>query len=123
MKRTALLAIAAALACASTSPAAEPASTRVTIDAVFLASGETQWAGDIFSSRKVCKDDRRVLILRARPGDDEQVGATRSYRGISQPGYYWTFAKTGAAPSGNYYARVKPTDQCEGDRSSTLAGP
>jgi hypothetical protein len=123
LKRTVLLTMLCALACATAASAADKASTKVTIDAVFLGAGDTQWSGDIFSSRKVCKDDRKVLIFRARPGDDEQVGATRSYKGLSQPGYYWTFAKPGAAPRGNYYALVKPTDRCEGDRSGTLLGP
>jgi hypothetical protein len=95
----------------------------VTIDSVFLASGQTHWAGDIFSPRKACKNDRRVLIVRVRPGKDEKRGSTKSYKGTAQPGYFWTYFEQGAAPSGKYYAKVKPTERCEGDRSPTLNGP
>ena len=97
--------------------------TTVTIDAVFLASGQTHWSGDMESARKACKDSRRVLIYRARPGKDVKVGSTKSYKGMVDNGYYWSYFEMGAAPSGKYYAKVKPTKQCQGDQSNSLRGP
>jgi hypothetical protein len=114
--------MAIAVACV---PAAEAAggkaTTRLTIDAVFLATGSTHWSGDIFSGRKACKDKRLVLVFRVRPGADQKVGQTRSFKGISSNKYFWTMDKPGAYPSGNYYAKVNPTRRCKGDRSGNLA--
>ena len=120
MKRVTLLVIAIAVTCAPSVSAATKANTRLTIDAVFLGAGETQWSGDIFSPRKSCKDHRLVVVFRVRPGADQRMGATRAKQGISSPGYFWTLSKPGAAPDSLYYARVKPTAACEGDRSKNL---
>jgi hypothetical protein len=95
------------------------AGTRVTMDSAFVVPVETHWAGDIFSSRRVCKNKRRVLVFRVRPGADQKMGSTRSYKGTDQPGYYWTLVKDGLH-AGKFYAKVKPTDRCKGDRSETL---
>ncbi len=123
MKRVVLLVLAIAVACVPAASAAAKTNTKVTIDAVFLGSGQTHWSGDIISPRKACKNRRLVLIFRVRPGADAKVGSTRSFKGMVDNGYYWTFFKVGAAQRGRYYAKVKPTDQCEGDRSGTLTGP
>ena len=96
------------------------ANTRVTIDSAFINPGETLFAGDIFSPRKACKNDRRVLIFRVRPGEDQKIGSTRSYKGSAQPGYYWTHSEPGLLPAGNYYSKVKPTERCQGDRSAAI---
>ena len=123
MKRVALLSIGAAIAFAPAASAAGKAETTVTIDSVFLASGQTHWAGDIESTRKDCKDDRTVLIFRKRSGADDKIGKTKSFKGMSDSNYYWTYFEEGAAKQGKYYAKVKATDNCEGDRSTTLEGP
>lgn len=123
MKRAVLLVVAIAVACVPAASASAKTNTTVTIDSVFLAAGGTQWAGDIMSPRKACKSKRLVLIFRVRPGADFKVGSTRSFKGLVDNGYYWTFSKPGAAKRGRYYAKVKPTDTCEGDRSGTLTGP
>ena len=128
MKRAALLAVFVIAATAAFAPAASArgkANTTVTLDDVFAVPIETHWDGDVRSRRKACKNRRRVLVFRVRPGADAKVGSTRSYRGKSDPGYYWSYVEQGVAPSGNYYAKVKPTDTCQGDRSKTLhfSGP
>lgn len=123
MKRAVLLVAAIAVVCVPAASASAKTNTTVTIDSVFLGAGETQWAGDIMSPRKACKNRRLVLIFRARAGADVKVGATRSFKGLVDNGYYWAFSKAGAAKTGRYYAKVKPTDTCEGDRSGTLTGP
>ena len=121
MRWITLLAIAAAIAWA---PAAEAgggkANTKVTIDSAFSTPTGTYSAGDIFSPRKSCKNDRVVLVFRARPGADVKVGQTRSFKGMVDNNYYWTMNKPGIY-SGNFYAKVKPTARCKGDRSGLLA--
>ena len=97
MKCAILVALAMAVACVPVAWADGRANTRVTIDSAFINPGETLFAGDIFSPRKACKNDRRVLIFRVRPGADEKIGATRSYKGSAQPGYYWTHSEPGLA--------------------------
>ena len=123
MKRVLLLTLVSAVACVPAAWAGTKTKTTVTSDAVFLASGQTHWSGDMKSARKACKDKRRVLIYRARPGADVKVGSTKSFKGMVDNGYYWTYFKVGAAPSGKYYAKVKPTDKCQGGQSKTLRGP
>ena len=120
MKRAVLVALGVAVACVPVAWADGKANTRVTIDSAFINPGETLFAGDIFSPRKACKNDRRVLIFRVRPGEDQKIGATRSYKGSAQPGYYWTHSEPGLAPAGNYYSKVKPTERCQGDRSAAI---
>jgi hypothetical protein len=125
MKRAALLVVGVvAVACvlAPSASARGKAATKVTMDAAFTVPVETQWAGDIFSSRRACKNKRRVLVFEVRPGADQKVGSTRSYKGKAQPGYFWTMGKDGAYP-GTFYAKVKPTDRCKGDRSGTYVIP
>jgi hypothetical protein len=100
--------------------AGDRAKTRVTIDAAFRLPGETQWAGDIFSPRKRCKNNRLVSVFLDRPGADEKIGSTRSYKGTAQPGYFWVLSQQGGAPNGNYYAKVKRTRKCKADRSEAI---
>ena len=74
----------------------------------------TYFAGDIFSSRKACKNDRPVQVFRVKPGADQDRQA-RSYKGKAQHGYYWTLYKEDEfSPSGNYYAKVKPDESMQG---------
>ncbi len=120
MKCAILVALAVAVACVPVAWADGRANTRVTIDSAFINPGETLFAGDIFSPRKACKNDRRVLIFRVRPGEDQKIGATRSYKGSAQPGYYWTHSEPGLLPAGNYYSKVKRNMRCRGDRSAAI---
>ena len=119
---TALAAIAL-VAFVPSASATTKARTTVTIDAVFLSAGQTHWSGDIRSPRKGCKLDRRVFVYRARPGADEKVFSTKSYKGLTAPTHHWSDFVTGAAPHGSYYEKVKPTNKCKGDRSTSLQGP
>jgi hypothetical protein len=124
MRRTILLVLACALACVPAAWAAKPKTkTTVTIDAVFLASGQTHWSGDLKSAKKACKDGRKVVIYRVRPGADAKVGSTKGFKGLSDDGYYWTHFEMGAAPPGKYYAKVAATKKCRGAQSKTMAGP
>jgi hypothetical protein len=97
------------------------ARTTVTLDNIEVTPGETLWTGDIFSPRKACKNRRRVFVYRVRAGADEKRGSTLSYKGKAQPGYFWVYEEEGIPPTGGYYAKVKPTARCKGDRSPTLS--
>ena len=111
------------MTCVSAASAADKARTNVKLDSVVLGGGQTSWGGPISSPKKACKNKRRVLIFRVQPGKDAKLGATKSYKGISAKGYFWSFSQQGAAPTGQYYAKVKPTDNCKGDKSETVFGP
>jgi hypothetical protein len=125
MRRVGLLAVVAALACVPAASAAGKADTRVTLDFIQPTFDGTVWSGDIFSSKKSCKNKRRVLVYRDLAGDDDKRGSTRSYKGTDQPGYFWLYTEPGIPPVGDYYAKVRPTDDCNGDRSPlfTFTGP
>jgi len=97
------------------------ASTRVTLDFIQPTPSGTIYTGDIFSSRKACKNRRQVLVFRVRPGADQKIGSTKSYKGKAQPGYYWSYVQDGLPQDGDYYAKTKPTDACKGDRSADYA--
>ena len=120
MKRAIVLAAAIAVACVPAAAAGGKAKTRVTLDNIEITPGGTIWTGDIFSPRKACKNKRRVLVYRVLDGPDEKRGSTRSFKGKAQPGYFWIYDEPGIAPPGNYYAKVKPTNKCKGDRSPAL---
>jgi hypothetical protein len=123
MRLALLLVVAIVTACVPAASAADKARTTVTLSSIGLGHGETSWGGPISSPSKTCKNNRRVLVFRVHRGKDEKVGATKSYKGISAKGYFWTYSQPGTAPSGKYYAKVKPTDTCKGDRSETVQGP
>ena len=123
MKRVVLLAVAGAMVCVPSALAGGKADTRVTLDNIqsFPSGGvHTIWSGDIFSSQKSCKNERKVIVYRVLDGADEKRGSTLSYKGSAQPGYYWLYEEDGIPPAGDYYAKVRPTDGCKGDRSSTF---
>lgn len=123
MKRVVLLVVVSAVACVPTAWGAGKTATTVTIEAVILGSGQTIWSGEVKSARKACRNRRTVLIFRVRSGPDVKVGSTRSTKALSGNRYNWGFSKVGAAPSGKYYAKVRPTETCAGDRSGSLKGP
>ena len=120
MKRVAVAALAVTVVCVPVAWGADKAKTRVTIDSAFFLPGETQWAGDIFSPRKKCKDNRRVRVFLVQPGADEKIGSTRSFKGKAQPGYFWVLSEPGRAEDGSYYSKVGPTRRCKGDRSPAI---
>ncbi len=120
MRRAVLCTVATMLVCVPSALAGGKANTRLTLDNIqsFPTGGiSTTWSGDIFSSDKECKNRRRVIVYRVLDGADEKRGSTLSYKGSAQPGYYWLYNEEGAPPTGDYYAEVKPTDDCKSDRT------
>ena len=123
MKRTVLFGVAVTMVCVPFASAAGKAGTQVTLDHIesFPSGGVTTiWSGDIFSQERNCKNKRRVLVFRVREGADEKRGSTVSYKGSDQPGYYWLYEEPGLPPAGEYYAKVRETDDCKADRSPLL---
>lgn len=121
MKRVILFAVVAvALMCLPSTALAAKAGTRVTLDNIQRTATEFIYTGDIFSSRRACKNNRRVFVYRARAGADELLGSTRSYKGSAQPGYYWTVEDEAFPIAGNYYSKVRPTTRCKRDSSAIL---
>lgn len=111
--------LATAVITMAIAPAAFAAKTRstVTMDAAFYGPGETQWAGDVLSKATKCRKNRTIKVFRVRPGADQKMGSTKSFKGMVDNNYYWTLSKAGAAPQGQYYAQMPATASCKGDRS------
>jgi hypothetical protein len=120
MKRAALLAMVIAMAFVPAASASGRANTKVTLDGIFTVPIETHFDGDVKSTRKACKNDRKVKIFRKRSGADKKIGSTRSYKGLTSNTYHWSHVEDGVARAGNYYAKVKRTDKCKKDRSGTV---
>jgi hypothetical protein len=117
-----VLVAAVAMVCVPAASAAGKADTRVTLDNIEVTPFGTIWTGDIFSARKSCKNERRVFVYRVRNGADQR-GSTLSYKGSHVPGYFWAYEEDGIPPAGNYYAKVRPTQECKGDRSTLYRRP
>lgn len=121
MGRTALLVAAFALGCAPAALAKTP--IIVSFDGAFYKSGETVWQGNLIG-KKACAKGRRVLIFRVRSGKDQKLGSTLSRKPTRTDSFYpFSYSEPGAAASGEFYAKVKPTDTCKGARSAVTSGP
>ena len=94
------------------------ATTTLKLNAMFEALGDTVITGDIKSSRKACKNNRKVTVYRQQGGADERIGSTRSAEGKGNT-YSWVVVKDNV-PSGSYYAKSRPTDRCKGDKSNVF---
>jgi hypothetical protein len=113
------LVAAVAMVCVPAASAAGKADTRVTLDPhIEVTPSGSIWTGKIFSSKTSCKSERRVFVYRVRAGQDDKLGSTLSHKGIASPSYYWGYDEAGIAPNGKYYAKVLPTNGCNGDRSN-----
>jgi hypothetical protein len=117
---TAMVACLAVIGFSAAPASAAQTATSVTFDNLEPFPTSTLWSGDIFSARKSCKNNRRVYIYRTRNGPDQLRGSTLSYKGSSQPGYYWVYSESGHPPAGYYYAKVRATQYCKGARSNLI---
>jgi hypothetical protein len=123
MRRLVPLVAAIGMACAPAALAADKLHVAVFYDGAFYKSGETVWQGNVFGP-KACAKGRRVFIFRVRSGRDQKIGSTRSRRATRTKNFYpFSYSQPGAARSGEYYAKVKPTDACRGARSAVMGGP
>lgn len=105
----------AVLVAAPTAHAADRAGTVVTIQ----AEG-TDLSGTLKSKRAVCKDERKVLLVKqkgTKGGDDDKVVASDTSELQDGVGT-WSTGNTGL--EGRFYAKVKRTAQCKGAVSDTV---
>jgi len=61
-----------------------------------------------------CADQRKVLIFQVKNGDADKVASDRA----TQNGDRYQWAK--AFEGGKYFAKVRSTNKCEGDRTRTV---
>jgi hypothetical protein len=69
--------------------------------------------GQVVSEAAKCEKHRRVLLKKKRPGKDKTVGSDRTNNAGN-----WRIRK--ANPNGRYYAKIKRTRRCTGDKSPTV---
>jgi hypothetical protein len=69
--------------------------------------------GQVVSEAAKCEKHRRVLLKKKRPGKDKTVGSDRTNNAGN-----WRIRK--ANPDGRYYAKIKRTRRCTGDKSPTV---
>jgi hypothetical protein len=69
--------------------------------------------GQVVSEAAKCEKRRRVLLKKKRPGKDKTVGSDRTNNAGN-----WRIRK--ANPNGRYYAKIKRTRRCTGDKSPTV---
>ncbi len=122
--RTSTRTLAAALGLATTAavlvgaPATEAATRANTV--VTIEAEQTDLSGEVRSKRKVCKDGRKVLLIKqkgAKGGADDKVIASDTTElddGVGE----WSTGNTGI--EGRFYAKVKRTPQCKGAVSPTV---
>jgi hypothetical protein len=118
MRKLIILAIAAALAPLACVPAAMAAKTRTTVKltSAFLGNGQSFWDGTIKSSKKACANKRSVTVY---TGAGKKIGTVKSHRVTGVAGYQWTVAaRIAIKPGKRYYAKVKATPSCGGDKSN-----
>ncbi len=122
--RGALLAVTAlSLLAVPAAPAADRTAAAVFFDGAFIKSGETVWQGNVVST-KACGKDRRVFIFRVRPGRDAKIGSALTRKPTRTKSFYpFSYSEPGVARSGEYYAKIRATQACRGNRSATLHGP
>lgn len=101
-----------ALPGAATAQAPAPARSTVTIK----AQG-TDLSGRLSSPRQGCVTDRKVIVIKVKGrrggGDDKRFASDNASADGS-----WNTGNTGTA--GRFYAKVKPTANCQGDTSPTV---
>ena len=111
-------ALVGALALASVAGARARADSRVTIHG---ENGDFQ--GKIFSDRRSCLGNRKVVVYkqkgdRQEPTSDLKIATDVSERDGDRG--EWSVGNTGRK-NGDFYARVRRTDDCKGDSSRTLS--
>ena len=87
---------------------------------VTIKAENTDLSGTVKSQRRVCKDERKVLLIKqkgTKGGSDDKVIAsdtTELDNGVGE----WSTGNTGI--EGRFYAKVKRTPQCKAATSPTV---
>jgi hypothetical protein len=105
-------AIALALALVPSAGAGGKASTKVSI------KGPGEVFGFVKSEKpNRCAKNRKVVVLRVRPGKDKRVGSDTAEKSGNR--YMWSIGNPGLSP-GRYYAKAPATPRCKGAKSKIL---
>ena len=99
---------------------AAPADTHIEFETIeySVPDGETRYGGKIFSDRRKCLLDRKVVVYRKRSGKDEKIGKGEANE--DKPNMFgWSVFSPGQAKSGKYYAKAPAVDGCNADKSNT----
>ena len=118
MRKLIIPALVVALAALVCVPAAMAAKTKTTVKmtSAFLGNGQSFWDGTIKSSKKACANKRAVTVY---TGAGKKIGTVKSQKVTGVVGYSWTLAaRVAIKPGKRYYAKVKATGSCGGDKSN-----
>jgi len=111
----------ATAAAALVSTAASPAAGAERADVVVTIQAEgTDLSGTVKSPRRICKADRKVLLVKqkgAKGGDDDQVIASDT-TSLQDGKWVWSTGNTGT--EGRFYAKVRRTADCKRALSPTV---
>jgi hypothetical protein len=110
-------ALVGAIAMTSMAGARARADSRVTIH-----GDEGDFLGRIFSDRRSCLGNRKVIVYKQKgdrqdPSVDLKIATDTSERNGDHG--EWSVGNTGRK-NGDFYAKVKRTDDCKPDRSRTI---
>ena len=83
-----------------------------------IPTGEdgSYFEGSIVSSKKACKNDRKVVVVRRLEEGNEKVGSTQSEKN-GNLGYKWVLERPEVLTPGTYFAKAPATDDCKADKS------
>jgi hypothetical protein len=113
MKRALLISLVAGLLV----PAAAGAATRTKVTFVgYVPLLEGGFYGTVESPKKRCKDGRKVIVYEKDP--KVKVGTDLAELTMD-PIYSW-FVEDGTPTGGDYYAKVRRTQRCQGDKSNVF---
>ena len=82
-------------------------------------SDGSYFEGSITSSKKACKNDRKVVVFRQKNGDTVKIGSTQSERNANL-GYKWVLEQSEHLQNGTYWAKAPETDVCKADKSPEI---
>ncbi len=98
-------------------PGAAGAQTPAARSTVTIKAQGTDLSGKLSSPRQSCVTDRKVIVIKIKGtrggGDDKKFASDNASADGS-----WSTGNTGTP--GRFYAKVKPTANCQGDTSPTV---
>jgi hypothetical protein len=113
--------ISVGMALAPSAAHAAPADTLVDFNIIEYDGilDETFYRGEIFSDRRKCLVNRKIVIFRKQAGKDEKIAKGEANE--DKPDEFgWSASTDGQASSGTYYAKAPAIRGCEADKSDTL---
>jgi len=122
-RRATILSVVAACVVATSAAAGGKAATTLHFTHVIPAGPDgSYFEGSIESSKKACKNDRKVAVLRRKNEGNERIGTTRSEKNASL-GYKWVLETSEPLKNGTYFAKAPATGACKADKSPDVRYP